>query len=212
MRIGKLKLNWPKWGKKTPAPIKYPFRECYTMPDGVRYMVFTDPARIPSKRYVYAQVALRHAQMAMTRDAAQELTGQAVEYANKGKMTDAIAVMVELHERFKLMAEEESLLAVAAAYIFREDEDPHDYDERLANEKIMAWKANPLAYDFFLQWALNFCKELATIPAEVSLNYLKEVRKTKGHYGVLRSMLKPKAGSGKMTRPTSTSASGVMGR
>jgi hypothetical protein len=151
-------MNWFKRKQQQKENIKVetvvktgsqvPLREVYVDKDGRKWYEFENPLMIPAKRAIAAEVATKMQEMNLTKDALLQLMAKMKEYANQGKIVDLFSVLHEIEFRLNFIAEEETLINLAACYFVIEGEDETEFSEVEKNNKVSYIKSNSEAFNF----------------------------------------------------------------
>jgi hypothetical protein len=159
-------MNWFKRKQQQKENIKVetvvktgsqvPLRQVYVDKDGRKWYEFENPLMIPAKRAIAAEVATKMQEMNLTKDALLQLMAKMKEYANQGKIVDLFSVLHEIEFRLNFIAEEETLINLAACYFVIEGEDETEFSEVEKNNKVSYIKSNSEAFNFFVQRAFEF--------------------------------------------------------
>lgn len=148
----------------------------YTDKHGVKYFKFRDPRQLPGARLRAAELAAVEAELCLTSQEGSRLLEMQMEYMNKGDFVKASSITVELYNRFKSLAEEETLLKLASVYVLLEGEPPDEYMQSWFNKKIELWNDDQEAKGFFLGMAIKLTEIYGDTSPETILQYLKEHR------------------------------------
>jgi hypothetical protein len=135
---------------------KVPLKEVYVDKDGRKWYEFENPLMIPAKRAIAAEVATKMQEMNLTKDALTQLIAKMKEYANQGKIVDLFSILHEIEFRLNFIAEEETLINLAACYFVIDGEDETEFSEVEKNNKVNYIKSNSEAFNFFVQRAFEF--------------------------------------------------------
>jgi hypothetical protein len=100
-----------------------------------------------------------------------------MKYFNEHDYAHAINISVELYRRFAALAEEETLLRLAAIYVVMNDEPEDRYLQSWFDKKREAWNDDAEAKDFFLTLAANVTGFYTNTSPESILKYLEENQK-----------------------------------
>ena len=133
-----------------------PLREIYVDKDGRKWYEFENPLMIPAKRAIAAEVATKMQEMNLTKDVLLELMAKMKDHANKGQIVDLFAILNEIEFRLNFIAEEETLINLAACFFVIDGEDETDFSEVEKNNKINYIKSNGEAFNFFVQRAFSY--------------------------------------------------------
>lgn len=148
----------------------------HTDKHGVKYFKFKDPRQLPGPRLRAAELAAVEAELCLTSQEGSRLLEMQMEYMNKGDFVKASSITVELYNRFKSLAEEETLLKLASVYVLLEGEPPDEYMQSWFNKKIELWNDDQEAKGFFLGMAIKLTEIYGDTSPETILQYLKEHR------------------------------------
>jgi hypothetical protein len=77
------------------------------------------------------------------------------------KISDVGTLINELLSRLEFIAEENTLLELAAAYSVMGNEDPSDYSETIKKQKLAAFKEDRELADFFLTFAFGLTQKFS---------------------------------------------------
>lgn len=176
-------MNWFKRKQQQKENIKVenvvktgsqvPLREVYIDKDGRKWYEFENPLMIPAKRAIAAEVATKMQEMNLTKDVLLQLMAKMKEHANKGQIVDLFAILNEIEFRLNFIAEEETLINLAACYFVVEGEDETEFSEVEKNNKVNYIKSNSEAFNFFVQRAFEYTtkySQLSDIDIQEYLN------------------------------------------
>lgn len=159
-------MNWFKRKQQQKENIKVetvvktgsqvPLREVYIDKDGRKWYEFENPLMIPAKRAIAAEVATKMQEMNLTKDVLLELMAKMKEHANKGQIVDLFAILNEIEFRLNFIAEEETLINLAACFFIIDGEDETDFSEVEKKNKVEYIKSNAEAFNFFVQRAFLY--------------------------------------------------------
>lgn len=124
--------------------------------EGRNWYQFENPMTIPAKRAIAAEVATRMQEMNLTKENLLDLMAKMKDHANKGQIVDLFAILNEIEFRMNFIAEEETLINLAACYFVIDGEDESDFSEVEKAKKINYIKDNKEAFNFFVQRAFEF--------------------------------------------------------
>lgn len=130
-----------------------PLTEVFVDTLGRKWYQYENPMMIPAKRAIAAEVATKMQEMNITKENLLELMAKMKEYANKGNIVDLFAILNEIEFRLNFIAEEETLINLAACYFILDGEDETDFSEVEKIKKISYIKENKEAFNFFVQRA-----------------------------------------------------------
>lgn len=133
-----------------------PLVEIYVDKQGRKWYEFENPLTIPAKRAIAAEVATKMQEMNLTKDVLLELMAKMKEHANKGQIVDLFAILNEIEFRLNFIAEEETLINLAACFFVIDGEDETDFSEVEKKNKIEYIKSNSDAFNFFVQRAFMY--------------------------------------------------------
>lgn len=176
-------MNWFKRKQQQKENIKVenvvktgsqvPLREVYIDKDGRKWYEFENPLMIPAKRAIAAEVATKMQEMNLTKDVLLQLMAKMKEHANKGQIVDLFAILNEIEFRLNFIAEDETLINLAACYFVVEGEDETEFSEVEKNNKVNYIKSNSEAFNFFVQRAFEYTtkySQLSDIDIQEYLN------------------------------------------
>lgn len=123
---------------------------------GRNWYEFQSPVTIPAKRAIAAEVATKMQEMNLTKKVLLELMAKMKEHANNGKIVELFSILNEIEFRLNFIAEEETLINLAAAYFVIEGEDETDFSEVEKAKKVEYIKQNKEAFNFFVQRAFEY--------------------------------------------------------
>jgi hypothetical protein len=123
---------------------------------GRNWYEFQSAVSIPAKRAIAAEVATKFQEMNLTKNNLLELMAKMKDHANNGRIVDLFAILNEIEFRLSFIAEEETLINLAAAYFVLEGEDETDFSEVDKAKKVAYIKENKEAFNFFVQRAFEF--------------------------------------------------------
>jgi hypothetical protein len=161
----------------------YELVKIYTTTDtsgkAVNWYSFVNPLRLPAARAIAGEVAMKQAEMNIDRDTLLAFIAGMKDSANKGKITEMFADLMNLEQRVNYACEEETLLSLACVYFLIEGEDPRTISEGLQSRKRSIMKADDNARAFFLSSAYKLTGTLSDISAVDILSYLKTQKQPK---------------------------------
>lgn len=161
----------------------YELVKIYTTTDtggkAVNWYSFVNPLRLPAARAIAGEVAMKQAEMNIDRDALLAFIAGMKDSANKGKITEMFADLINLEQRVNYACEEETLLSLACVYFLIEGEDPRTISEGLQSRKRAIMKADDNARAFFLSSAYKLTGTLSDISAVDILSYLSSQKQPK---------------------------------
>lgn len=141
--------------------------------DGRTHYVFKYPTDMPISRAVAAEHALRMAEIGMNKARLQDIVAEMTRLMQQeGNAIKIAALLYEIEVGLTSVAEEETLLQVAAVLTLEEGE-PTEYDPIWANGKIAKWRRSPADRDFFLQQAWVSTRQFKELSGIDILSYLK---------------------------------------
>jgi len=123
---------------------------------GRNWYQFENAVTIPAKRAIAAEVATKMQEMNITKENLIQLIANMKEHANNGKIVELFSILNEIEFRLHFIAEEETLINLAACYFVIEGEDETDFSEVEKVKKINYIKENKEAFNFFVQRAFEF--------------------------------------------------------
>lgn len=175
----------------------------HTDKHGNKYYKFKDPRQLPGARLRAAEMAAIEAELCITSQEGSRLLEIQMDYMNKGDFVHASSITVELYNRFKSLAEEETLLKLASVYVVMEGEPVDEYMQSWFERKLKAWADDEQAKGFFLGLAIQITEAYGDTSPQHILEYLKnhreELEKSKRYIARLLS---------KTTSITSTKSTG----
>ena len=145
----------------------------YTDAAGRGYYKYTNELELPPCRALMAERAARYAELFITRDIFSECMKQIKEAAKENDLMKAFAIIYEMDNRHSFLGEEESLLELASCYFLREDEIPLQPSQKIIDEKLMQWRNEPEARNFFLNAAFRLTKSYLANSLEDVREYLE---------------------------------------
>lgn len=149
----------------------------YESKNGKKWFTFYNPIDMPYKRAIQAESATRYAELAITRERLILLSKQFLEAVKKGDYTTVAWLAVELNAATATIAEEQTLLELAACYIVGENENLFELTDQTKEQKINEWSRDAETINFFLELAWTVTKQYGEHSQIDILNYLKKVRK-----------------------------------
>ena len=141
---------------------------------------FVNPLRLPAARAIAGEVAMKQAEMNIDRETLLNFITGMKDSANKGKITELFADLMNLEQRVNYACEEETLLSLACVYFLTEGEDPRTISEGVQARKREIMKTDDNARAFFLTSAYKLTSTLSDISAVDILSYLKNQKGPKG--------------------------------
>lgn len=133
-----------------------PLKPIFVDAQGRNWYEFENPMTIPAKRAIAAEVATRMQEMNLTKESLLELMAKMKDHANKGQIVELFALLNEIEFRMNFIAEEDTLINLAAAYFVIDGEDETDFSEVDKSKKVAYIKENKEAFNFFVQRAFEF--------------------------------------------------------
>jgi len=133
-----------------------PLRAVFIDKEGRNWYQFETPMTIPAKRSIAAEVATRMQEMNLTKETLLDLMAKMKDHANKGQIVELFALLNEIEFRMNFIAEEDTLINLAAAYFVIDGEDETDFSEVDKAKKIAYIKDNKEAFNFFVQRAFEY--------------------------------------------------------
>lgn len=133
-----------------------PLRAIFLDKEGRNWYEFENPMTIPAKRAIAAEVATKMQEMNITKENLIQLMVKMKEYANQGKIVDLFALLNEIEFRLNFIAEEETLINLAACYFVIDGEDETDFSDVERIKKVNYIKDNKEAFNFFVQRAFEY--------------------------------------------------------
>jgi hypothetical protein len=141
---------------------------------------FVNPLRLPAARAIAGEVAMKQAEMNIDRETLISFITGMKDSANKGKITELFADLMNLEQRVNYACEEETLLSLACVYFLTEGEDPRTISEGVQARKREIMKTDDNARAFFLTSAFKLTNTLSDISAVDILSYLSSQKRPKG--------------------------------
>lgn len=133
-----------------------PLKAIFVDKEGRNWYEFENPMTIPAKRAIAAEVATKMQEMNLTKEVLLELMAKMKDYANKGQIVELFAILNEIEFRMNFIAEEETLINLAASYFVIDGEDETDFSEVDKVKKVNYIKENKEAFNFFVQRAFEY--------------------------------------------------------
>lgn len=152
-------------------------KEVFVDSSGVQYYELVHITQMSHARAVAAEIATRHVELTLTKEALHKLIDKMREYANSGDITSLFSLINEMEVRLDYAGEEETLLGLASVYFFEKGEDLDVYAQSWQQRKIERWKKDPKAKDFFLCEAYKRTKGLTNTSEDAILNSLQEMKR-----------------------------------
>lgn len=122
--------------------------------DGVKYLMFENPAEAPTARMLAAQAIYVEMEMRCDKEYLELHTkamDKILDDNKKGINIRYIALLNQnLRERLNLMPLPDFVFKLASVIFFDESESPISYDFSYNEKKIAKWKKDPETLDFFL--------------------------------------------------------------
>lgn len=157
--------------KKTKYEDK-PLVHVYTDKFGNKYYTLEFIEQINYKRSVVAEQAVRQAEFCLTADDLLSIFNKMEDYGNQGDIVNLFNLIIECKNRLNYAGEEETLLALASVYFFKEGENVDVYNIQEQNKKIETWKKDDEAKVFFLAQAFKRTRTYFNISEEHIMNCL----------------------------------------
>ena len=166
-------MNWFKRKQQQQENIKVetvvktgsqvPLREVYVDKDGRKWYEFENPLMIPAKRAIAAEIATKMQDMNLTKDVLLGLMAKMKEHANKGQIVELFGILNEIEFRLNFIAEEETLINLAACYFVIDGEDETEFNEIEKKRKVDYIKSNSEAFNFFVQRAFEYTTKYSQV-------------------------------------------------
>lgn len=149
----------------------------FTDKEGRKWYQFDNALTMPAKRAIAAEVATRMQEMNLTKEKLLGMMKVMKEQANSGNIVELFHTLNEIEFRLNFIAEEETLIELAACYFVMDGEDESDFSEVYRKKKIEYIKKDPEAFNFFVQRAFEY----TTIYSEISDTDIHEFLKLNAH-------------------------------
>ena len=156
-------------------------KRIYKDKNGNLYFGWRDVRQLSGYRLRVAEVAAVEADLSISAEDGINLIDQAIEKievwskSTKSKgLSEGLAIIVELRQRFSALAEEKTLLKLATCYFTMNDEDPEHYIQSQQQLKIDAWDMDGDAKSFFLCRAAEITQFYGDTSDKDILMYLKK--------------------------------------
>lgn len=149
----------------------------FTDKEGRKWYQFENALTMPAKRAIAAEVATRMQEMNLTKEKLLGMMKIMKEQANSGNIVELFHTLNEIEFRLNFIAEEETLIELAACYFVIDGEDESDFSEIYRKKKIEYIKKDPEAFNFFVQRAFEY----TTIYSEISDTDIHEFLKLNAH-------------------------------
>ena len=133
-----------------------PLREVFVDATGTKWYEFENSMTIPAKRAIAAEVATKMQEMNITKETLIELMSKMKEHANNGKIVDLFSLLNEIEFRLNFIAEEETLINLAACFFVIDGEDETEFSDVDRIRKVEYIKGNTEAFNFFVQRAFEY--------------------------------------------------------
>jgi hypothetical protein len=147
----------------------------YTDKHGNNYYQLKHLASMSHIRAISAETATRYADVCLTRERLEEICEDIIEALNKHDVARAAAKAYEIKTRMEFAAETNTLLTLATIYFYIEGEPIDSYDDYWQEKKMLLWKQDQMAMDFFLQLAWERTSQYKTM-SEINISdYLREI-------------------------------------
>ncbi len=150
----------------------------------MKWYSFANPLKLPARRMLAAEAAMKQAEMNIDRDSLLEFISAMEDAGNSGKITVMFAHLKNLEQRINFAAEEETLINLASVYFLIEGEDPLVINDNTQERKRAMIRSSEDAKAFFLTSAFRLTNEYSDMPDSDILSYLSTVRqRIQSHYG-----------------------------
>jgi|688.fasta_scaffold373826_1 hypothetical protein len=121
-----------------------------------KWYQFDNHLTIPAKRAIAAEVATKMQEMNLTKEVLLQLMAKMKDHANSGKIVELFSILNEIEFRLNFIAEEETLISLAACYFVLEGEDETNFNEVEKKKKVDFIKSDKQAFNFFVQRAFEY--------------------------------------------------------
>lgn len=155
--------------------------------DGVCWYEFSDFMKAPAQRLLSVQEATNFAELGLSKEEHMALLDLTIDTFNKGKFTEAAAVIHHMKARMLIDFSETALLQLAASYYVIDEEDPDKYDLGFEEKKVEMLHRNPEAKAFFLSLSAKLINKL---PKELEKNIKNSLQTIKEMDLTLEPILK----------------------
>ena len=152
-------------------------KEIYRDNRGNRYYCNREAVKIPGKRLIAIEKTTRYAGLAITEETLKQLTDKMIDSGNKNDWVTLFSIVKEIQFRLNLIAEEDTMLDMAALLYYDRYEDPQIIDKVLLSEKKERMKSDSDALDFFLLMVKKSTDQYNEISDEEILKYLAATKK-----------------------------------
>ena len=148
----------------------------YTTTGGHEFYSLIDPQQLPAARGVAAERALRFMNMNLCEPVLRDLLAQQAEAQNGGDHTKAFAITREMQLRLDFLAEEQSMMELAAVYCYLRGESPDVPSQAWHDKKMAIMRDDPAARGFFLGIAHGLSRNFSNRPVSDLLDYLAQTQ------------------------------------
>lgn len=154
---------------------------CYTDSAGRNFYKWKSPLSMPTMRYFIGWSEIEYANMGVTaKDALEHLT-KAMDALSSNQAAQAAYYIGSFRNRIITADPEQAYLKLAACYCLFQHENPKEFSQALAQEKITAWMQDIDAKSFFLTFAFKtsaiLTKSLKENTPSVLVNQMQQMTK-----------------------------------
>lgn len=155
--------------------IKPEIEECYVAKTGDKFYKFKNPLAIPTKRVLDAEVASKMANLGMSVDYFDKKMDELLGYLDKGRITEARTVVMDLKQKSTVATDRMSLELLANCLFLVDGENPAATSQKFLAKKREIWEKDPECYAFFLMQAFGHIRNIQGLSADDLLRYLMKV-------------------------------------
>jgi hypothetical protein len=143
---------------------------------GNNWYQYKNPRALPYSRGVVAEIAIKQAELNITKPKLLEYFDLCETLANQGKISKMLQRFENMRERLTWACEEETLKGVALVYFVMEGEDPTSYSDEWGARKLEIFEKDEEARYFFLAGAYSTITGLSNTSDQDIRRYLAGVK------------------------------------
>jgi hypothetical protein len=163
------------WGEEEPELNLF-----YTDKEGNNWLEFANPLKVPARRGIQVEIALKQADMNITAESLADFIAAMKAEANEGNVTRLYYLLERLEERLTWCGETQTLERVARLFFVLEGEPVDRVSEKWAKKKEELLKNDPDLAELFLTRAFKLTKGFSDTLETDILTYLSERAVTEG--------------------------------
>lgn len=165
-----------KESKETPLKLKLIF----TDRKGKKWYSFENPQTLSVQRSIYCENAIGRANFGLSEQRIENFLDLLVKCIKNNEVETMVYAIAEIRSYNKQIAEYETLMLLAAAFVLEENEDINDLTFQTANKKIDYWEKDSECIDFFLHFAFSHTENFGKHSSLNITNYLTSIKKIPG--------------------------------